>query len=93
LTFYEWIKDGLLEDAENGLSLHFRHLLAHRYEQLIETDGHIDFFTYELEVQSKQDDACQRLQEIPGYGRVLSTVLLAMVVLTNVGVTLRLQSD
>ena len=70
---------GLLEDAENGLSLHFRHLLARRYEQLIETDGHIDFFTYELQVQSKQDDACQRLQEIPGYGPIISSAFYSVV--------------
>lgn len=70
---------GLLEYAENGLSLHFRHLLARRYEQLIETDGHIDFFTHELEVQSKQDDACQRLQEIPGYGPIISSAFYSVV--------------
>jgi transposase len=70
---------GLLEDAENGLSLHFRHLLARRYEQLIEADGHIDFFTHELEVQSKQDDACQRLQEIPGYGPIISSAFYSVV--------------
>ena len=70
---------GLLEDAENGLSLHFRHLLARRYEQLIETDGHIDFFTHEFQVQSKQDDACQRLQEIPGYGPIISSAFYSVV--------------
>src|SRR5210317_1110944 len=55
----------ILEDAENGLSLGFRNLLARRYEQLVELEGHIAFYTKELERLSKQDDACQRLQTIP----------------------------
>lgn len=70
---------GLLEDAENGLSLNFRHLMARRYEQLVEMDGHINFFTHELEIQSKQDDACQRLQEIPGYGPIISSAFYSVV--------------
>lgn len=62
-----------LEDAENGLSLRFRNLLARRYEQLIELDEHISFYTKELELLSQQDDACQRLQTIPGFGPIISS--------------------
>lgn len=69
----------LLEDAGHGLSLHFKHLLARRYDQLVELDGHIDFFTHELEIQSKQDDACKRLQEIPGYGPIISSAFYSVV--------------
>ena len=42
-------------------------LLARRYEQLVELDEHIAFYTNELELLSRQDDACQRLQTIPGF--------------------------
>ncbi len=35
----------LLEEADNGLSLRLRHLLARRYEQLVELDEHIAFYT------------------------------------------------
>jgi transposase len=49
---------GLLEDAENGLSLTFWHLLAKSHERLVALDGHIDFYTQELVIQSRQDDAC-----------------------------------
>jgi transposase len=70
---------GLLEDADNGLSMSFRHLLARRYEQLIELDGHIGFYTHELEIQSRQDDACQRLQEIPGYGPIVASAFYSTV--------------
>jgi transposase len=63
----------LLEDAENGLSDRFRNLLARRYEQLAELDEHIAFYTNELELLSRQDDACQRLQTIPGFGPIVSS--------------------
>ena len=64
---------GLLEDADNGLSDRFRNLLARRYEQLVELDKHIAFYTNELELLSQQDDACQRLQTIPGFGPIVSS--------------------
>ena len=63
----------LLEDADNGLSLRFRNLLARRYEQLVELDEHIAFYTKELELLGQQDDACQRLQTIPGFGPIVAS--------------------
>ena len=63
----------LLEDAENGLSMRFRHLLARRYEQLVELDEHIVFYTKELALLSQQDEACQRLQTIPGFGPIVAS--------------------
>ncbi len=63
----------LLEDAENVLSMRFRNLLARRYEQLVELDEHIAFYTKELELLSQQDEACQRLQTIPGFGPIVAS--------------------
>jgi len=63
----------LLEDAENGLSLRFRNILARRYEQLAELEEHIAFYTKELELLSQQDEACQRLQTIPGFGLITAS--------------------
>src|SRR5512139_1856034 len=39
----------LLEDAGNGLSDLFRVLLRRGYDQLVEMDGHIDFYTRQIE--------------------------------------------
>jgi len=63
----------LLEDADNALSDPFRDLLARRYKQLIELDGHIAFYTDKLEKLGQQDEACQRLQSIPGFGPIVSS--------------------
>ena len=69
----------LLEDGENGLSDLFRRLLAQSYQQLQELDGYIDFYTQEMKRQSQQDEACQRLQTIPGYGPIGASVFHSVV--------------
>jgi transposase len=69
----------LLEDAENGLSELFRRLLAQGYQQLSELDSHIEAYTAELNRHSQQDDACRRLQTIPGYGPIVASVFHSMV--------------
>ena len=69
----------LLEDGENGLSDLFRRLLAQSYQQLQELDGYIDFYTREMKRQSQQDEACRRLQTIPGYGPIVAGVFHSVV--------------
>jgi len=69
----------LLEDADNGLSFRFRNLLARRYDQLVELDEHIAFYTKELEILSRQDEACQRLQTIPGFGPIVASAFRSTV--------------
>lgn len=64
----------LMEGAENGLSDAFRRLLAQGYRQLVELDEHIAAHTAELERHSRQDDGCQRLQTIPGFGPIVASV-------------------
>jgi transposase len=63
----------LLAEEENGLSLRFRNLLVRRYQQLVELDEHIAFYSKELELLSQQDEACQRLQTIPGFGPIVAS--------------------
>ena len=69
----------LLEDAENELSGLFRQLLAQSYQQLQQLNEHISFYTQTLEKQSQQNEACQRLQTIPGYGPIVASVFHAVV--------------
>jgi transposase len=64
----------LLEDGENGLSDLFRQLWAEGYQQLQELDGHIEYYTQEMKRQSQRDEACRRLQTIPGHGSIVASV-------------------
>ncbi len=68
-----------LEDGKNGLSDLFRGLLAESYARLQELDHHIAFYTQEIERQSRQDDVCQRLRTLPGYGPILSSAFHSVV--------------
>ena len=69
----------ILEDGENGLSDFFRGMLSRSYQQLTELDEHIASYTQSLEVLSRQDDACQRLRTIPGYGPIISSAFYSAV--------------
>lgn len=62
----------LLEDAENGLSLRIRPWLARGYKQLLELDSDLVFYTAELEKLSQQNEDCQRLQTLPGFGPIVA---------------------
>ena len=69
----------ILEDADNGLSRLFRNLLARRYEQLVELEGHIAFYTTELDRLSRQDEACRRLQTVPGFGPIVASAFRSVI--------------
>jgi len=68
-----------LEDGENGLSDFFRRLLSQSYQQLQRLDEQIDVYTQELKRHSQQNEACQRLQSIPGYGPIMASVFYSQV--------------
>ena len=69
----------LLEDAENGLSDLFRRLVAQGYQQLQALDNQIDGYNREMAHQSQHNDACRRLQTIPGYGPIVAGVFHSVV--------------
>ena len=69
----------VLEDAENGLSNLFRSLLAQGYEHLKELDHHIEFYDQQVLTYNRQNAACQRLQTIPGFGPMVSSVFYSVV--------------
>ncbi len=69
----------LLEDAEDSLSAFLRRLLAQGYQQLVELDGHIKYYTEELVQHSAQHEACQRLQTVPGFGPIVASVFYCAV--------------
>jgi len=69
----------LLEDADNELSHFFRTLLAQSYQQLEEIDEHIDFYTTQIHTMNHQNEDCERLQSIPGFGPIVSSVFYSIV--------------
>ena len=69
----------LIANDKSDLSTLFQELLAQGYQQLKELDAHIDAYTHKLKVHSQQDDACQRLQSIPGFGSIVSSAFYSVI--------------
>jgi transposase len=69
----------ILEDAELTLSGSFRLLLAQLKLELEQLSARIDQLDAVILKRAKEDDACQRLTEIPGVGPVTATALIAAV--------------
>jgi len=69
----------LLEDGEISLSDFFRRLLSQSYQQLQELDAHIDVYSEEMKRYSRQSEACQRLQTVPGFGPIVASAFISHV--------------
>lgn len=69
----------LLEDTENGLSDLFKQLLHQGQQQLYELDAHIAYYDQRMRTQSRQDDCCQRLMAVPGFGPVVASAFASYV--------------
>ncbi len=80
----------LLEDADTPLSAKLRLLvfeLKHEWEEL---ETQIEAVNLQLQQIAKQDDGCRRLMEIPGFGPLVSTALVAAI---GNGITFRKGRD
>jgi transposase len=69
----------ILEDASNGLTPRSRRLLSELGEELQHLDGRVAEVTKEIARSAREDEACRRLDEIPGIGPIISTALTAAV--------------
>ena len=69
----------ILEDAELNLSGMFRALLSQLYLELQQLGTRIEEMDTEIEKEARQNEACQRLTEIPGVGPVTATALVGAI--------------
>jgi transposase len=69
----------ILEDAENGLAVLFRELLAQGYEHLQQLAQHIKAYTAKLQRHVQQQEPIERLQTIPGFGPIVASAFYSEV--------------
>jgi transposase len=69
----------ILEDAELNLSDSFRVLLAQLKSELEQLAARIEPMDAVIQKMAKENEACQRLTEIPGLGPVTATALIGAV--------------
>ena len=66
-----------LEDAENGLTMRFRRLLAGLWADLRALDARVEELDQEIQVLARESAVAQRLQQLRGVGPITATALVA----------------
>jgi len=69
----------VIEDAEQNLSSRLRWLLEHLWQEWKQVESDIQTITDEIERISKENALCRRLQQIPGFGPLVSTATRAAI--------------
>lgn len=69
----------IVEDAEQSLTSGMRSLLDHLWQEWKCLDREIEHISEEIDGIARQDAACQRLQQIPGVGPLVSTATVAAI--------------
>src|SRR6202008_1384096 len=69
----------VMEDAEQNLSPRLRWLLDRLWQEGKQTENDIQTVTDEIERISNEDERCQRLRQIPGFGPLVSTATVAAI--------------
>jgi len=70
---------GILENAENELTLLFRALLKDLYDEMVHLDERVERLEDELKITCRNNADCQRLLTIPGIGLLSATALIAAI--------------
>ena len=74
----------ILEDAENELTFLTRDIFQKLYEELGTLDKSIDWYDQKIETIFKHNELAQRLEKIPGIGKLGATAILCVLRDTSV---------
>jgi transposase len=69
----------ILEDAENGVSIRIRELLARLRRRWLALDEELTSITLEITQVADDSELCRRARTVPGVGPIVSTALIAAV--------------
>ena len=69
----------ILEDADNGLTMGMRELIAELRQDLVKLDERVKQMGEKIALERKGNDAVKRLEQIPGIGAISATALVAAV--------------
>ena len=70
---------GVIEDAEQNVSLRLRWLLERLWQEWKQVEIDIQAITDEIERISKENALCRRLRQIPGFGPLVSTATVTAI--------------
>lgn len=66
-----------IENTENGLSMTARDYLSEIYSEIVACNELIEKYESRIMAFAKNDEACKRLQKIPGIGPITATAIVA----------------
>jgi transposase len=69
----------VVEDSEQNLTPRLRWLLDQLWQEWKQTEIDIESVTDEIERISTEDERCRRLRQIPGFGPLVSTAMVAAI--------------
>ena len=69
----------IVEDADANLTPRMRTLLDRLWQEWKQLESGIETANYEIEQIASEDEACQRLRQIPGVGPLVSTATVAAI--------------
>jgi len=70
---------GVIEDAEQNLSPRLRWLLDRMWQEWKQIEAEVQEISDEIERISDEDVRCRQLRQIPGFGPIVSTAIVAAV--------------
>lgn len=79
ITHVRKLLPGIIEELENGLSWQARDYLSELYTELVDVDAAVAKYEARIVAFAKANDACRRLQKIPGVGPLTATAIVAHV--------------
>jgi len=69
----------IYENTDNELSIQARDYLSELWSELLDCDALVDKYESRVEAFAKNDEACKRIQKIPGVGPLTATAIVAHV--------------
>lgn len=79
ITHVRRLLPGIIEELDNGLSWQARDYLSELYSELVDVDAAVAKYEARIMAFAKSNDACKRLQKIPGVGPLTATAIVAHV--------------
>lgn len=69
----------ILEDATNDLTTDMREIISSCHRKVLELDKEIEAYTQKIERFCKQNEVCNRLQQLSGVGPMIASIVYATI--------------
>ena len=79
VAFFKEVNVVLSDESQGHLTSTARILLKRRFDQVQKATEEIEFYSHQIQAQNDNNEICQRLQTIPGFGPIVSSAFFTRV--------------